>query len=130
MKTAISVLYGWIGIIAVMLVASIILALLLRFSSLGGSTLELATLLISFIALFVGGFIAGLKAKHKGIMVGAVTSLIFTLFVFFYRYLGLETGFTIVQFVHHAAYLLLAMIGAIIGVNVSGGEAAESSAVN
>ncbi|MFC4404003.1 TIGR04086 family membrane protein [Gracilibacillus xinjiangensis] len=127
MKTAISVLFGWIGIIVVMLAASIILALLLRFTSLGESTLELVTLLISFLALFIGGFIAGLKAKHKGIIVGAITSILFTLFVFFYRFLGVEASFTIVQFVHHAAYLLLAMIGAIIGVNVSGGEVAEQS---
>ncbi|SER73955.1 putative membrane protein, TIGR04086 family [Gracilibacillus ureilyticus] len=127
MRTAISVLFGWIGIIAVMFIASVILALLLRFTALGESTLNLVTLLVSFLALFVGGFIAGLKAKHKGIIVGAITSLIFTMVVFFYRYLGLETGFSIVQFVHHTAYLLLAMIGAIIGVNVSGGETAESN---
>ncbi|KAB8134761.1 TIGR04086 family membrane protein [Gracilibacillus oryzae] len=122
MKTAVSILFGWIGIIGIMFISSVVLALLMRFTSLGESTLEMATLLISFLALFIGGLVAGLKAKHKGIFVGAITSLFFTIFVFFYRYLGLDAGFTVVQFVHHAAYLLLAMIGAIIGVNLSGGE--------
>ncbi|MFC4388380.1 TIGR04086 family membrane protein [Gracilibacillus marinus] len=122
MKTAVSIFFGWIGIIFVILLASIVLTLLLRFTSLGESTLNLVTLFISFLALFTGGFIAGIKAKKKGIVVGALTSLAFSLFVFFYRYLGLNIGFSITEFVHHSAYLLLAMLGSIIGVNISGGE--------
>ncbi|SFM05063.1 putative membrane protein, TIGR04086 family [Gracilibacillus orientalis] len=122
MKTAVSVLYGWMGIFVVMLVASIILTLLLRFTSLGESTLEMATLFISFIALFTGGLIAGLKAKHKGILVGAITSLLFTFVVFCYRFLGLHLSFSVVELVNHGAYILLAMFGAIIGVNLSSGE--------
>ncbi|MGN8645627.1 TIGR04086 family membrane protein [Gracilibacillus sp. HCP3S3_G5_1] len=122
MKNVVSVLYGWIGILVVMLLASVILTILLRFTSLGESTLEMATLLISFIALFTGGLIAGLKAKQKGILVGAITSLLFTFMVFCYRFLGLHLSFSIVELVNHAAYLLLAMIGAIIGVNFSNEE--------
>ncbi|WP_228552430.1 TIGR04086 family membrane protein [Gracilibacillus salitolerans] len=122
MKTVVSVLYGWIGILAVMLLASIILTLLLRFTSLGESTLEMATLFISFIALFTGGLISGLKAKNKGILVGAITGLLFTFIVFCYRFLGLHLSFSIVELVNHIAYLLLAIIGSIIGVNLSSGE--------
>ncbi len=119
LKTLISVLYGWIGVVVVLFIASIVLTLLLRFTSLGESTLELATLFISFIALFTGGLIAGLKAKHKGILVGSITSLLFTFIVFCYRFLGLHLGFSVVELVNHIAYLLLAIIGAIIGVNLS-----------
>ncbi|UOQ47323.1 TIGR04086 family membrane protein [Gracilibacillus caseinilyticus] len=124
MKTIVGVLYGWIGIFVVMLAASIILTLLLRFTSLGESTLEMSTLFISFIALFAGGLIAGLKAKHKGIWVGALTSLLFTFIVFCYRFLGLHLGFSVIELVNHTAYLLLAIIGAIIGVNLSSEEEA------
>ncbi|WP_077065085.1 TIGR04086 family membrane protein [Gracilibacillus massiliensis] len=122
LKTLVSVLYGWIGVVVVMFLASLVLTLLLRFSSLGESTLEMATLFISFIALFTGGLIAGLKAKHKGILVGSITSLLFTFIVFCYRFLGLHLGFSVVELVNHIAYLLLAIIGAIIGVNLSYGE--------
>ncbi|UOQ86129.1 TIGR04086 family membrane protein [Gracilibacillus salinarum] len=124
MKTIVGVLYGWIGIFAVMLVASIILTILLRFTSLGESTLEMSTLFISFIALFTGGLIAGLKAKHKGIWVGVLTSLFFTFIVFCYRFLGLHLGFSVIELVNHTSYLLLAIIGAIIGVNLSSEEEA------
>ncbi|WP_018931469.1 TIGR04086 family membrane protein [Gracilibacillus lacisalsi] len=122
MKTVVGVLYGWIGIFVVMVLASVILTLLLRFTSLGESTLEMATLFISFIALFTGGLIAGLKAKHKGILIGTITSLLFTFVVFCYRFLGLQAGFSVVELVNHSAYLLLAIIGAIIGVNLSSDE--------
>ncbi|SHN09365.1 TIGR04086 family membrane protein [Gracilibacillus kekensis] len=122
MKTLVSVLYGWVGVVVVMLLASVVLTLLLRFTSLGESTLKMATLFISFIALFTGGLIAGLKAKHKGILVGSITSLLFTFIVFCYRFLGLHLGFSVVELVNHIAYLLLAIIGAIIGVNLSSGE--------
>ncbi|WP_347834381.1 TIGR04086 family membrane protein [Gracilibacillus sp. JCM 18860] len=70
---------------------------------------------------------AGLKAKNKGILVGAITSLLFTLFVFCYRYLGLDSVFTIVEMVHHTTYLLLAIIGAIVGVNLSGEDEQTNS---
>lgn len=119
LKTFISVLYGWIGIVVVLFLASIILTILLRFTSLGESTLEMATLFISFIALFTGGLIAGLKAKHKGILVGSITSLLFTFILFCYRFLGLHIEFTVIELVNHLAYLFLAIIGGIIGVNLS-----------
>src|SRR5699024_4056314 len=108
--------------IAIMVLASVILSVLLRFTSLGESTLEMVTLFISFIALFTGGFIAGVKAKNKGIIVGALTSILFTFVVFCYRFMGLNAGFTIVEVVHHSAFLLLAIIGAIVGVNISSSE--------
>ncbi|GAA0295082.1 putative membrane protein (TIGR04086 family) [Gracilibacillus halotolerans] len=122
MKGFISMLYGWVSILAVILLASLILSLLLRFTSLGESTLNLVTLLLSFLALFVGGFVAGMKAKKRGLIIGLSTGLCFTLFVFCYRYLGLNTGFQLADFVNHGAYLLLAMLGAIFGVNLSGGD--------
>lgn len=112
-------MFGVLSSLCMMLIASVILTLLLRFTSLGESTLELSVLLLSFLALFTGGVIAGLKAKHKGIVVGAATSLLYCLIVASYRFLGLEAAFTVVEFVHYTAYLLLAIIGSIIGVNIA-----------
>lgn len=126
-KGFVSMLYGWISILAVILLASLILSLLLRFTSLGESTLNLVILLLSFLALFIGGFVAGLKAKKRGLVIGLSTGLCFTLFVFCYRYLGLNAGFQLEDFVNHGAYLLLAMLGAIFGVNLSGGEQEETN---
>ncbi|WP_347834006.1 TIGR04086 family membrane protein [Gracilibacillus sp. JCM 18860] len=64
MKTFVSVLFGWIGIFIVLFVASLILALLLRFTSFGESTMELVTLLISFLALFTGGIYCRAKSEE------------------------------------------------------------------
>ncbi|MDY0396850.1 TIGR04086 family membrane protein [Virgibacillus halophilus] len=79
----IGLLYGWIVILGMVLTTSFILALLLRFSSFNDPALSWVTLVIGLITLFIGGIIAGVKAKKKGWVIGAVTGAGFTLFTFF-----------------------------------------------
>ncbi|MBM7569544.1 TIGR04086 family membrane protein [Aquibacillus albus] len=114
-----ALLYGWITVFGIMLVASLILSLLLRFTSLGSSTLTWTTLVISIIALFAGGLIAGLKGKEKGWILGACTGLGFTFFILLYQYLGYSSGFSLTQLLHHGGFLLAALLGGVFGVNMS-----------
>ncbi|WP_066194360.1 TIGR04086 family membrane protein [Gracilibacillus timonensis] len=125
MRMITGAMYGSVCIFTLMIIASVILSFLLRFTSLGESTLSLAVLFLSFFALFTGGLIAGLKSKQKGIVVGLITGLLFSLIVCSYRFLGLGEAFSVVEIVHHAAFLLLAMIGAVIGVNLAKPEEAS-----
>ncbi|QDP40720.1 TIGR04086 family membrane protein [Radiobacillus deserti] len=118
----VSILYGWVTIFAVMLAASLILSLLLRFSSLGESTLSWTTLIVSIIALFAGGLMAGAKGKEKGWLLGGITGIGFTLFILLYQYLGYGTGFSLEQTFHHTGFLVSALFGGILGVNISGSE--------
>lgn len=113
-----ALLHGWIVILAILLLASLILSLLLRFTSLGASTLSGTTTIISFLALFAGGWVAGLKAGEKGWLIGILTSLGFSLFIFLYQYLGLQTVFSLSQILYHTGFLLTAIVGAIFGVNM------------
>lgn len=111
--------YGWIAVLAIMLVASFILSLLLRFTSLGSSTLGWASIVISFLALFIGGLIAGLKGKENGWILGAGTGVGFIVFVLLYQYLGYNSGFSTSQLIHHGGFLLAALVGGMFGVNLS-----------
>ncbi|CQR46954.1 hypothetical protein BN1058_01241 [Paraliobacillus sp. PM-2] len=111
-------LYGWLAILTLMILASIILSLLLRFTSLGASTLSQSTTVISLIAFLSGGIFAGLKTGERGWLIGLLTSLGFSLFVFLYQYLGLQQSFSWLQLIYHSAFLLAGMIGGMIGVNV------------
>lgn len=113
-----ALLYGWIAILGILLVASLILSLLLRFTSLGASTLSSTTTIISFLALFAGGWIAGLKAGEKGWLIGILTSLGFSLFIFLYQYLGLQNGFSMTQLLYHSGFLVAGLVGAVFGVNM------------
>lgn len=116
-RPVMGILYGWTFILGLILLASIVLALLLKFTELNEPTLSTITLIIGLIALFIGGFIAGIKGKAKGWMIGAVVGLGFSLFIFVIQYLGYQESFTLLQTFHHMGFFIVALIGGIFGVN-------------
>lgn len=113
-----SMLYGVITILVIILSVSFIISLLLRFTNLTESSFSWVIIIFTFIALLVGGFVSGGKSKQKGWMVGAGTGLFYSLLVFLVQYLGYNTTFTMEQYLFHAGFLLTAVIGGIVGVNV------------
>ncbi|AXI09573.1 TIGR04086 family membrane protein [Oceanobacillus zhaokaii] len=115
-----ALLYGWIFVFSFILLSSIILALLFRFTVFNENSLSWIALAIGFITLFIGGFIAGAKGKMKGWMIGGFTGLGFSLFTFLVQYLGYQHGFSMEQSLTHLGYLLAAVIGGVIGVNIFG----------
>lgn len=112
-----ALLYGWIVVLAFILGASLILAIFLKFTSFQETTLYWVTLVVGLLALFIGGFIAGVKGKSKGWLIGALIGIGFSLFVFLIQYLGYNQTFTMEQSLHHLGYLLAAIVGGILGVN-------------
>jgi len=112
------ILYGWIIILGLIFIASVLLALLLKFSSFNEPTLSWVTLVIGLISLFTGGLVAGIKGKAKGWIVGGITGAGFTLFTFLVQYLGYKQGFSLEQMIHHAGYIAVALLGGVVGVNV------------
>lgn len=117
-KQVTALLYGWIVVFGIILITSIILAFVLRFSSLNEPTLSWITLTLGLITLFIGGLVAGIKGKAKGWIIGATIGIGFTLFIFLVQYLGYQQSFTMQQSLHHLGYILAAVIGGVIGVNV------------
>ncbi|ASK63085.1 TIGR04086 family membrane protein [Virgibacillus phasianinus] len=116
----IALMYGWIVILGLIFISSIVLALLLKFTPLNEPTLSWVTLVIGLITLFFGGIVAGTKSKKKGWLIGGVTGLGFTLFTFAVQYLGYQHTFSIEQSLNHLGYILIAVLGGVIGVNAVG----------
>ncbi|WP_067727300.1 TIGR04086 family membrane protein [Oceanobacillus damuensis] len=116
----IALLYGWIVVFGIILISSFVLALILNFTSFERPGLEWATLIIGLVALFSGGITAGIKGKAKGWMIGGTIGLGFSLIIFLVQYLGYQQGFSLEQSLYHLAYLAVALLGGIIGVNVAG----------
>ncbi|MDN4526261.1 TIGR04086 family membrane protein [Fictibacillus fluitans] len=110
---------GVAAILVAIIISSLILSLLLRFTSFTELSLKWVTTGLSFLSLFIGGFLSGKKGKEKGMMLGIGTALLFSLFVFLVQYLGYQTTFTSTQYLYHGIFLLLCMLGSIMGVNVS-----------
>lgn len=124
-KQITALLYGWIVTLGLILVASVLLAIFIRFTALNDSLISTITLSIGLIALFIGGLVAGIKGKHKGWIIGGLIGIGFSLFTFLVQYLGYDQVFTFKQSLHHGGYILAALIGGVLGVNFVEGENTE-----
>lgn len=118
-RAAKAILYGLAFIFAIIFIVGFVLSLILRFSNISEQSLQWTTLIITFIALFIGGFIAGGKGKESGWMLGGITGLSFVIIVFLIQYLGFDASIKLTQLLYHLAYIVTAALGGIIGVNVS-----------
>lgn len=115
----ISILYGVVSIFLVAVLSSLIFSLILRFTATGESSLQFAVTAVSFISLFVGGFISGGKGKAKGWLLGGGTGLLYSVIIFLFQYLGHNSLFNVEQLIYHTCYILVAMMGGILGVNMT-----------
>lgn len=118
-----AILYGVITTFVIVLTSSIILSLLLRFTNVQESSLTWVILTLSFLALFIGGFVSGGKGKQKGWLVGGGTGVLFSLLVFLVQFLGYQSSFSIAQMLYHIGYIIIAVFGGVIGVNMTGKRA-------
>jgi putative membrane protein (TIGR04086 family) len=114
-----AVLIGTIAIFILAIISSVLFAFLLRFTSLQESSVQFIITAISFISIFMGGFISGGKGKQKGWMLGGLTGLLYSGSIFLFQLLGLDQLFDFEQIVYHICYILIAMMGGILGVNLS-----------
>lgn len=113
-----SIVYGLVTVLVIILSVSFIISLLLRFTSLTETSFTWVIMVLTFIALMVGGFVSGGKSKQKGWIVGAGTGLLYSMLVFLVQYLGYDATFTMEQYLFHGGFILAAIVGGILGVNV------------
>jgi putative membrane protein (TIGR04086 family) len=74
---------------------------------------------ISFVSLFIGGLISGGKGKQKGWLLGGLTGIIYSIIIFLFQFLGFDKLFDMQQIIYHTCYMLTAIMGGILGVNMS-----------
>ncbi len=112
--------YGWATILIIMVLGSFTLALFLKFSDMSQPTLQWATLVIGLITLFIGGFIAGAKGKEQGWLLGLLIGVGFFVFVLLFQFLGYQKGMSTSQLLYLGGYVVMALLGGMMGVNVGG----------
>ncbi|TMW73973.1 TIGR04086 family membrane protein [Alteribacter natronophilus] len=117
-----SALYGILAILILVLSASLIVSFILRFTSMDEGSFAWFLILFSFLAMFIGGFISGGKAKHKGWIAGAATAVLYTAVIFLVQFLGYNQLFDMQQTLMHAGYTGASVLGGILGVNMVGGN--------
>ena len=103
----------------VALLAVVIFALYLKAYYVQESGLQIVITSVSFISLFVGGFISGGKGKEKGWLLGGATGLIYAQSLFFYFNILAMTKCLLRTGHLSACFILVAMMGGILGVNLT-----------
>jgi putative membrane protein (TIGR04086 family) len=120
-------LYGLIFIFVFAVICSLIFALILKFTSAREVSLQYVITALSFVGLFAGGFLSGGKRKEKGWLIGGLTGLIYSLAVLLFQYLGYDRLFSTEQVIYHTCYTLIAMMGGILGVNITTNHSRRSA---
>jgi putative membrane protein (TIGR04086 family) len=121
----VSILYGVVVIFLVAVISSLIFSLVLQFTSTREASLQFIVTAVSFISLFIGGFVSGGKGKAKGWLLGGGTGLLYSLVIFLFQYLGKDSLFSMEQVIYHTCYMLVAMMGGILGVNMTTSRKAQ-----
>ena len=120
-KLGSAIIYGTMTIFILMIVFSFIFSILLRFTSLTEASLSYIILILAFLFMFIGGIISGSKGKKQGWLLGAGTGILYTAIILLSQYLGDDSTFTTSEWIQSLCYIIVCMMGGIIGVNLSGG---------
>ena len=121
-KMGSAIIYGTVSIFILAVIFSLLFSLLLRFTSLTESSISYLILILSFICIFIGGLISGGKGKKQGWLLGGGTGLLYTLVILAFQYLGFDQTFSSKEWIQSLCYILVCMMGGVLGVNLSGGK--------
>lgn len=114
-----AVLFGVVTIFVIALITSLIFSLLLKFTGLTEQSIYWFVFALSFLTLFIGGFVSGGKGQSKGWLLGASTGLCYSFIVFLIQFLGYDQVFTAQQFLFHGGSIAVAILGGVFGVNMT-----------
>lgn len=112
-------LVGLVVVFTIVLAGSIVTALLLRFTSISETSLPYFTYGINGIALLIGGWCAGRKAKNRGFLYGGLTGILYVIIILLIGFLAFDTTMRIQPVLFTICATGLSAIGGILGVNTS-----------
>jgi putative membrane protein (TIGR04086 family) len=110
---------GLVAIVGILFASSLLLSLILHFTTIQEASIQWFLLPITLLTLFMGGVIAGYKSGSKGWYFGGLTGLSFLFIAWLVSFLGFDSVFSYQNLLLYISYLLLAVLGGVIGVNMS-----------
>jgi putative membrane protein (TIGR04086 family) len=110
---------GLMSTAALLLLFTIVLSTLLRFTPLTENDLGFLPTLLSAAALIVGGVFTGVKSRTKGWLAGGLTGFFFSLLIIFFRIVFSHHLPNLNQIVFYLMAIGLMSLGGIFGVNLS-----------
>lgn len=110
---------SFLYIIGVTIVLTFIMTLLNYFNIITGSVLTITKIIITFIAIFIGGFIIGKKSKTKGWLEGIKIGIIILIILSIINFLILKVNFEFRIILYDIIILFSCTFGSIIGINLN-----------
>lgn len=110
---------SFLYIIGVTIVLTFIMTLLSYFNIITGSVLTITKIIITFIAIFIGGFIIGKKSKTKGWLEGIKLGIIILIILSIINFLILKVNFEFRIILYDIIILFSCTFGSIIGINLN-----------
>ncbi|EGK14560.1 MULTISPECIES: TIGR04086 family membrane protein [Kroppenstedtia] len=110
-------LTGIAVVLGTVLAGSLILAILLRFSTVAEADLPYFTYGINGVALVSGGWLAGRRAGYKGWLYGGMTGILYVLIVLIVGFLAFDASMRVQPFLFTVCATGLSTLGGIFGVN-------------
>ncbi|CAM4366414.1 TIGR04086 family membrane protein [Paenibacillus tarimensis] len=111
-----SLLVGTVTAMIWLMAGALLLSVLLRYSNLQESSLQLYAWILHSLSALAGGFAAGRKTESKGWYQGAVTGVIYALLIIVTGFLAANAPFTTETFMLLAAAVPAGALGGMFGV--------------
>ncbi|TCS96460.1 TIGR04086 family membrane protein [Hazenella coriacea] len=110
-------LLGQLFIWSLILLGSFMIALLIRYTSMGMDALPIIAYMINALALLIGGFVSGRRSKQRGWYYGGLQGIIYALLVMLIGFLAFDTAMVINPILFAISSFGISAIGGILGVN-------------
>lgn len=104
-----------------MMIGALLLSLLLKWSSLEEQDLTGWTYVVHAFALLAGAFVSGKRSRRKGWHQGALTGVLYILFIFVISFLALDSSLKGGDLLYLIPAFFIGAIGGIFGKNVQNG---------
>jgi putative membrane protein (TIGR04086 family) len=112
-------LWGIVYTIVIVLAGSLILALLLEWTTFSESQVPVVMYVINGIALLYGGFIAGRRSATRGWLSGALSGLGYALVMLIIGFLAFDMPMSTQAAAFLAIAVLLSALGGVLGINTA-----------
>lgn len=111
--------YGWVSTLVLLIISNSILTVTIQYQLVTHDNIFFISFILGLIILFISGVIAGIKGKENGWLLGGLVGIVFLAMTMFIQYVGLEEQITLKQTLFLICYVLSAIIGSVLGVNIT-----------
>ncbi|MNI44755.1 hypothetical protein D3C73_991480 [compost metagenome] len=111
------ILSGLVYALVMLTIGTIVTSLILLLTSTQESSLPTLTRILHGVSLFVGGWVAGKRAEHRGWYYGGMLGIVYSVLIFIVGFLAFDAGLNLQSLQLVSIAFAAGALGGILGVN-------------